>query len=149
MFLRRLFESLIQIGYTMFGATFNQVTHPGYTCYKCRTTEIFGTLKDDSLEINSFTINNSFSYRNVFRNCVNALSKRVLKTPVFLSKSSKFRVVWTIRFCSNFTSMWCKHFLRNTSIWRDFRLSMSALATVARRSFNGKFIAKIDFPIGY
>ena len=31
----------------------------------------------------------------------------------------------------------------------DFRLPMSALATVARKSFNGKFTAKNDFPIGY
>ena len=29
------------------------------------------------------------------------------------------------------------------------RLSMSALATVAGKSFNGKFTAKLDFPIGY
>ena len=34
-------------------------------------------------------------------------------------------------------------FLR--SVWRDFRLPMSALATVARKSLNGKFTAKIDF----
>ena len=32
---------------------------------------------------------------------------------------------------------------------RDFRLPMSALTTVARKSFNGKFTAKIDFPIGH
>ena len=30
-----------------------------------------------------------------------------------------------------------------------FRLPMSALATVAGKSFNSKFTAKIDFPIGY
>ena len=66
---------------------------------------------------------------------------------VFLSKSSKFRVVWTIRICSNFTIMWYKHFVRN--VWRDFRLPMSALATVARKIFNGKFAAKTDFPIGH
>ena len=30
---------------------------------------------------------------------------------------------------------------------RDVRLPMSALATVAQKSFNGKFTAKIDFPI--
>ena len=57
-----------------------------------------------------------------------------------MSKSSKFHVVLTIRFCSNFTSIWYKHFLRN--IWRDFRLPMSVLATVARKSFNGKFTGK-------
>ena len=38
-------------------------------------------------------------------------------------------------------------FLRN--VWRDFRLSMSALAAIAGKSYNGKFTAKIDFPIGY
>ena len=37
-------------------------------------------------------------------------------------------------------------FLRH--VWRDFRLPMSALATVAHWSFNGKFTAKIDVPIG-
>ena len=43
---------------------------------------------------------------------------------VCVSKSSKSRVVWTTRFCSNFTCMWYKHSLRN--VWRDFRLLMSA-----------------------
>ena len=38
-------------------------------------------------------------------------------------------------------------FLRN--VWRDLRLPMSELATVAGKSFNGKFTAKIDFPIGH
>ena len=37
-------------------------------------------------------------------------------------------------------------FLRN--VWRDLRLPMSALATVVRKSFDGKFTAKIDFLIG-
>ena len=36
-----------------------------------------------------------------------------------------------------------KHFLRN--VWRDFRLPMSALATVAGKSFNGKFTPKMNF----
>ena len=31
----------------------------------------------------------------------------------------------------------------------DIRLSMSALATVAEKSFDGKFTAKIDFSIEY
>ena len=43
--------------------------------------------------------------------------------------------------------MWYKHFLRN--VWRDFRLPMSALTMVTRKTFNGKFTAKIDFPIGH
>ena len=29
------------------------------------------------------------------------------------------------------------------------RLTMSALSTVVRKNFNGKFITKIDFPIGH
>ena len=37
-------------------------------------------------------------------------------------------------------------FLRN--VWRDFKLPLSALATVARKSFNGKFIAKNGFSVG-
>ena len=46
--------------------------------------------------------------------------------------------------------MWSKY-LSNMSnnVWRDFRLPMSALATVAGKSFNGKFTAKIDFPMRY
>ena len=64
-----------------------------------------------------------------------------------LSESSKFRVVGTTQFCSNFTRMWSKYISNNA--WRDFRLPMSALITVAGKSFYGKFNAKIDFPLGY
>ena len=66
---------------------------------------------------------------------------------VCLSKSSRFHVLWTIRFCSNFTSMWSKYFSNN--VWRDFWLPMSAFATVAWKSYNGKFTAKIVFSLGY
>ena len=142
--LRRLPKSLTLIGSAMFGATFNLVTRVG-------STVIFGTRKGYSLQINSLAFSRCFSYRNVFQNGVNALSKLVLKNSGFLSKSSKFRVVWTIRFCSNLISMWYKHFLffflRN--VWRNLRLPMSALAAAARKSFNSKFTAKIDFPIGH
>ena len=106
---------------------------PGYTC---RTTVIFGTLRDGSFQINNLASNNCFSYRNLFQNGVNALLK-----------SSKFHVVWTIRFCSNSTSMWCKHFFKEC-MERPQTL-MSALATVARKSFDGTFTTKIDFPIGH
>ena len=80
------------------------------------------------------------------KNGVKALSKMVLKNG-FLLKSSRFRVVLTIQFCSNFTSMWSKYVSNN--VWRDFTLPMSPLATVAGKTFNGKFTAKIDFPLGY
>ena len=68
----------------------------------------------------------------------------VLRNPFFSSKSSKFGIVWTIWFCSNSTSMRYKHFFF-FFVRRDFRLPMSALATVARKRFNYKFTAKIDF----
>ena len=42
--------------------------------------------------------------------------------------------------------MWSKYLSDN--VWRDFRLPMSALATVAGKVVR-KFTAKIDFPIGY
>ena len=35
-------------------------------------------------------------------------------------------------------------FLRN--VWKGFKLPMSASATVARKSFNAIFVAKVDFP---
>ena len=41
--------------------------------YMCRTTVIFVTQKDGSLQINSLASNNCFSYRNVFQKGVNAL----------------------------------------------------------------------------
>ena len=68
--LRRLSESLILIGSAMSG-------------YKCRTTVIFETLKDGSLEINSLALNNCFSYRKIFQNDVNALSNMVKKKKTF------------------------------------------------------------------
>ena len=43
--------------------------------------------------------------------------------------------------CSNFTSMLYKHFERN--VWKDFRLQISALATVARKRFPGEISWRI------
>ena len=70
------------VQWAMFGAFFKS----GYTC---RTTVIFGTLKDGCLEINSLALNNCFSYRNVFQNGVNALSEMVLKPPFFLCQQAQ------------------------------------------------------------
>ena len=92
--------------------------------FTCQITIIFGTLKDASLLINTLASNICFSYRNMFQNGVDALSKIV---DAFLSKSSKFYLVWTIQWCSNFTSLWHKHLLRNYK-WH-FRLPISAFAT--------------------
>ena len=93
------------------------------------------------------TLKQLFQLQKWFPKWRQRLVKNVKKKNRFWSNSSKFRVVRIMRFCSNLTSMWYKHFSRN--VWRDYRLPMSALATVAGKSFNGKFTAKIDFPIGY
>ena len=61
--------------------------------FKCRITVIFGTLKDGSPLINTLASNICFSYRNMFQNGVDALSKIV---DAFLSKSAKFYVVLII-----------------------------------------------------
>ena len=92
--------------------------------FTCRITIIFGTLKDGSLLINTLASNICFSYRNMFQNGVDALSKTV---DAFLSKSSQFYLVQIIRQCSNLASLWHKHLLRNYK-WH-FRLPMSAFAT--------------------
>ena len=62
--------------------------------FTCRITVIFGTLKDGSLLISTLASNICFSYRNMFQNGVDALSKIV---EAFLSKSSKFHLVRIIR----------------------------------------------------
>ena len=62
--------------------------------FTCRITVIFGTLKDGSLLVNTLASNICFSYRNMFQNGVDALSKI---DDAFLSKSSKFYLVRIIR----------------------------------------------------
>ena len=62
--------------------------------FTCRITVIFGTLKDGSLLVNTLASNICFSYRNMFQNGVDALSKIV---DAFLSKRSKFHLVRIIR----------------------------------------------------
>ena len=91
--------------------------------FTCQITVIFGTLKDGSLLINTLASNICFSYRNMFQNGVDTLSKIV---DAFLSKNSKFCLVRIIRNCSNFVSLWHKHLLRNCR-WH-FRLPMSGFA---------------------
>ena len=62
--------------------------------FTCRIAIIFGTLKDESLLINTLASNICFSCRNMFQNGVDALSKIV---DAFLPKSSKFFLVRIIR----------------------------------------------------
>ena len=62
--------------------------------FTCPITVIFGTLKDESLLINTLASNICFSYRNIFQNGVDALPKIV---DAFLSKSSNFHLVRIFR----------------------------------------------------
>ena len=62
--------------------------------FTCRITVIFGTLKDGSLLNNTLASNICFSYRNMFHNGIDALSKIV---DAFLSNGSKFHLVRIIR----------------------------------------------------
>ena len=64
----------------MFGSTFNLVTR----------YEIFGTVKDNSLKVNSLPIKYGCSYKNVLQNGVNSLSKMVLKNLGFCPKPQNF-----------------------------------------------------------
>ena len=68
--------------------------YPGYMCW---TTTIFGIMKDGSPEINSLALNNCFSYRNVFQNGVNALSKMVFK--IFFFFVFLFLFCFVLFFC--------------------------------------------------
>ena len=99
-----------------------------------RITVIFGTLKDGSLLINTLSSNICFSYRNMFKNGVNALSKIV---DAFLSKSPKFYLVRIIRKCSNFASLW-------NYKWH-FRLPMSAFATAKWNTLSKHELFTLNF----
>ena len=60
--------------------------------YTCRTTVIFGTLEDDGLQINSLASTTETSSKMA------STVKCFKQKHVFLSKSSKFGVVWTYDF---------------------------------------------------
>ena len=76
----------------------------------------------------------------MFQNGVDALSKIV---DAFLSKSSKFYLVRSIRKCSNFASLWHKHLLRNYK-WH-FRLPMSAFATAIWNTLSKHQLFTLNF----
>ena len=116
--------------------------YPGYTR---QTTIIFGTVKDSSLKINSLPSSNGCIYKNVLQNGVNSLSEMVLKNFGFCPKAQKYCTVLTIRFGSNFTSMWFTYMYVSNNVRTDFRIPMPGFAMVARKRFNGKFTAEIGF----
>ena len=79
------------------------------------------------------------------QNGVKDLLKMVFKNLGFLSKSQEFSTYVTIQFVSNFASILFTYV--SNDVWRDFRLPVSEFATIAWKSFDGKFTTKIDFPI--
>ena len=130
-----LTECFIQVGSAMFGATINRAIN---LVTPCRTIKIFWKLKDCSLKINSSSLNNCFSSRNVLQNGVNVLSKTVKNR--LLMKNSKFCTFQIKRFGSNSGSILSNYVSNN--VWRDLRLSVPVITKVARKSFKGKFNAK-------
>ena len=108
--------------------------------FTCPITVIFGTLKDGSLLTNTLASSICFSYKNMFQNGVDSLSKIV---DAFLSKSSKFYLVRIIRKCPNFASLWHKHLLRNYK-WH-FRLPMSAFATAKFNTLSKHQLFTLNF----
>ena len=121
----------------------NRVCHvwcnflPGYPC---QTTVNFVTLKDRSLEINILALDNCFSYRNFFQNGVSALSKTVLKTPVFCQKAQNFVQfrpyncvqISLVDLCGTIFFFFF-FFLRN--VWRDFKISITVFSNGSRGKF--------------
>ena len=68
--------------------------------FTCRITVIFGTLNGGSLLINTLASNICFSYRNMFQNGVDALSKnswRLFVKKLKISSSSDYPIMF--KFC--------------------------------------------------
>ena len=110
----------------------------------CRTNIIFGTLKDSSLKINRLQLNNCFSCRNFMQNGVNALSKIAFKNSVSYQKTQFF-----VHFQPYDSVQISPAGGLSTYKNKGCRIPVSAFVTVALKSFNGKFTAKIAFPIGH
>ena len=72
---------------------------------------------------------NCFSYRNFFKICVNAYQKWFKNGRVGPYDVVQISPAWGTNII-----------LRN--VWKDFRLSVSVLAMVTRKSFNSKFAGK-------
>ena len=100
---------------------------------------IFGIMRDGSLLIHSLASFICFTFKTSFK-MVPTLYQNLSK--MVLEKGSKFRVVLTIRFCSNFT-IWYKYLLRN--ICRDFRIPMSTSSTARRKSLTSNYLQKMIF----
>ena len=65
---------------------------------------------------------------------------------IFLRKSSKFCIVRTIRFCSNFTSMWSKY-LANINVERLLDLYNDSISNGNVKYLRGKSIFAVHLPL--
>ena len=88
------------------------------------------------------SLNNCFSYRNVLQ----LASKMVLKDSIFLSKSSKLCAFRTIRYGSNFASMWSKYLSSN--VWKDLRLPVPVLQRYHGRVLTSNWLQEFIFQSG-
>ena len=73
---------------------------------KCQTSVIFWTMKDGSLTINTLSIIICFTCKTSFKMTLTIYQKWLTCYAGFLSNRSKFCVIWIIRFCSKFASLW-------------------------------------------
>ena len=103
---------------------------PGYTC---RSTVIFGTLNERNLLTNTVVYHQTIV---LLQELLPKWRRRFVKNSwlLFCQKAKNFYVVWIIRLCSNFDSLWHKYLLRNYK-WH-FRLPMSTFPTVTLKTLS-------------
>ena len=87
--------------------------------------------------INIFASNNCFSDKNIFQNCLRLFVKNRWR---LFDQKLNIILIGSSDYVQN---------LLTCGINTYYRHLMLAFATVERKSFNGHFTAKIDFPIGH
>ena len=106
-----------------------------------RNTIIFEELKDSSLKIDSLPYKQFFQLQKQLAKWHQHFVKIAFKKSGFLSKKSKFILNNTIWF--KFRQHVVQTCIKN--VWRNFRLAVSAFATVAAKNRNCNLAVKIDF----
>ena len=88
-----------------------------------------------------------FQSEKTFKMASTFVKNVFLKTDSFFAKKLHILYILDHKICFNFRQHVVQ--IRIKYVWRDFRLPVSVFEeTVAWKSFNGKFIAKVDFTIG-
>ena len=138
--LRLLSGCFILVGSAMFGAIFSLVTRVGLPWFSEHWKIV-------AWKLISYPSSNCFSYRNVLKNSVNALSKIDLKIFVVLLKNSNFvHFFWTIRFGLNFASMWSNYVSNN--VWKNYRLLESTTVARLERVLMANLLQKLIYRSG-